>query len=450
MAYTRASSTWFPWQDKWTQVTHQGVKTQGNRQNIMKRYDTARTGTKVDSYKDKIQKGLNATSAFSTVARRVDDVNPGSTRMTFTHPGIPTPWVITEEGFAFDTADVAHIPISAAAVQNEALMKIIKKVRAERSHLNGLAFTGELREAIHGLRHPFELLRSQVYSHTNKLNNAKLALRNMPEKSRKKAWREVISGTWLETSFGLRPIISDTKEIAEALSRFQFELPKKVRLQSKSAVSNATVSTGQTGFGDQYLQFRTVFKRESTAFCSYSVGMSSETRPAGSVSSLIEVLGFTPENFVPALYEVMPWSWLIDYFSNVGNIIEAGTTSHVGIKWISRSVGVKTIDTYLAVPSRELTQNLMGQAKINTWSGSPSSATLSMATLDRTNPPTLGIPDLTFTIPGRGVQIANLIAIMGQLSGRPYDPSVARKILPPSLTRKSGVRRASDFQNLSD
>jgi hypothetical protein len=59
---------------------------------------------------------------------------------------------------------------------------------------------------------------------------------------------------------------------------------------------------------------------------------------ASGVQRLIDVCGFNPEDFVPALYEVLPWSWLVDYFSNVGDIIEAGSTSMKDVAWIVKTV----------------------------------------------------------------------------------------------------------------
>jgi len=416
-------------------------------------YSNLRTGEKVPNWKEKIQKKLNATSVYSTSASRVERHKNGTVKMTYRYAtGYPDD-VLEFTGFQpVLISDVAHFATSTTAVENEALMKIIKKVRAQRSHLNGLAFTGELREAIHGLRHPFELMRTQVHSHLGKLSKAKLSIEKMPGTKRKQAWREVIAGTWLETSFGLRPLIHDTKEIAEALSRFQFETPSLARLQSKSTSLDHGWLRDYNGMSGRFLRYMREGDRITERTCTYSIGYEAVSRPAGSVRSLVEVLGFTPENFIPTLYELMPWSWLIDYFSNVGGMIEAGTTNESQVKWISKTVKIKTLDTWRFIPSAIETQAAMGsQTKLLKLEGDIlGEVILSKIDLNRTKPSTLGIPKLTFTIPGKGTQAANLVAILAQFSGKPFDPSWEKRyraVYQTHTIRNRGVRSISEVYN---
>lgn len=401
--------------------------------NSIKQYANTRTGEKVIAWKDKIKNGRDAVSPYTLDASRVDRLRNGLVVLKYASAAAPNT-IVTEtfDGFGFDVFSVSHSIALPTAVENEALMKIIKKVRHERSHLNGQAFVGELREAIHGLRHPFQSMREQVYAHLTTLNKRKRGLASLPEPKRRKAWRETVSGTWLETNFGLRPLVNDVKEIAEALGRFQFEQPIKRRLQSKAFRLDRTDWRYETGFGDHQLRVHTDCMSETSAFCTYSVGMEMTRAPAGSLESLKETLGFNLENFVPALYEVMPWSWLADYFTNLGDIINAGTTSHQGITWISKTVGRISKDIYTVRPNRaETVKYLAGSGRVlKELSGvTLGEATLSKSTLVRSRPATLGIPAFTLNIPERGVQIANMLAICGQMSGRTYEPARASRLM---------------------
>jgi hypothetical protein len=297
-------------------------------------------------------------------------------------------------------------------------------------------------------------MRDQTYAHLTQLNNRKRAMRGLPVQARKKAWRETVSGTWLEYNFGMKPLIHDVRDIAEGLARFQFDEPVRTRYRSKSEQLDVRTLNSANYSTDYWISWLGVQRTETKTFCTYSVGYEQTVRPAGSARRLAEVLGFTLENFVPSLYEIMPWSWLIDYFTNLGSIIEAGTFNEEGIKWISKSAGRITTDYYLCSPNHAHEKTIFNSTNKTLVSrgGTDHYGLLkqSMATYDRTNPGSLGVPTLQLTIPGRPTQFANLTAILGQLSGRTYDSELSSKLIakyPNSRVRNRGVRGASDFLN---
>lgn len=417
---------------------------------------TFRKGEKVVNHKLAIASGKGATTAYQTDASRVERRTPGKYALGVIRKDNNQRLAETFNGFGQSVSAPTHLAVSSVDAENEALMKIIKKLRSERSHLNGLAFTGELREAIHGLRHPFQLMRDQVYSHLNTLGKRKRALGKYPESVRKKAWREIVAGTWLETSFGLKPLIHDAKEIAEGVARAQFDPVLRTRLHSgaSSLVSDTQSTTGSVSniIPVRFQQLDRVTK--TRAFCSYSVGMFCEVAAdQGACRRLIDTLGFTPENFVPALYEVMPWSWLIDYFSNLGQLIEAATTSTTGVQWVSKSVGKKTEVYYISRIAKPfiLPGDLFALDYFNS-NGHLGEIKLSRATYERFKDPILGIPTLRLSLPTRGTQWANLTAVLAQFSGKTFDPSWARLVnstpnADAARNRRKGVYGAEAFLN---
>jgi hypothetical protein len=417
---------------------------------------SVRSGEAVVGWKEKIQKGRDATSPFSTDSTRIERIVNGDRTLVFAYNATPlVPRSIRHWGLFYNTPSTpTHLTTSSVTTaENDALAKVIKKVKATRQSLNGGSVLGELTKTIHGLRNPYKLLREQVYAHLTTLNKRKRLVMRMPEAKRKKAWREVVAGTWLETNFGMRPVISDARDIAEALARFQFEEPVRTRLRSNSSSLDRLVSTAlNQGNSDYLLAYQQVNWKETRTFCTYAVGYEQTVRPAGSVRRLQEVLGLSLENFVPALYEIMPWSWLVDYFTNMGEVIEAGAFSSEGVKWISKSSGRITTERFMCIQDLPRTQALVtgwgAKLKQINGEGLLGDLTLSRATYNRTKPATLGVPSLEFSIPGKGMQIANMVAIAAQLSGRTYDPNMARKLMakyPIERIRNRGVRSPSDF-----
>jgi len=50
--------------------------------------------------------------------------------------------------------------------------------------------------------------------------------------------------------------------------------------------------------------------------------------------------------FVPSAWELLPWSFLFDYFSNIGDILEMSFTSLDNVKWINRTILQDANDWY--------------------------------------------------------------------------------------------------------
>lgn len=69
----------------------------------------------------------------------------------------------------------------------------------------------------------------------------------------------------------------------------------------------------------------------------------------GSAERLIELSGFRPDRFVPTLYELLPWSWLVDYVSNLGTVIDSSCQAQHMVKFVVRSQkleNTRTVVTY--------------------------------------------------------------------------------------------------------
>jgi hypothetical protein len=54
-------------------------------------------------------------------------------------------------------------------------------------------------------------------------------------------------------------------------------------------------------------------------------------------SSVIEEFGVGARDFIPAVWEAIPYSFLIDYFTNIGDIIEVVSFPRSDLAWISRT-----------------------------------------------------------------------------------------------------------------
>jgi hypothetical protein len=116
-------------------------------------------------------------------------------------------------------------------------------------------------------------------------------------------------------------------------------------------------------------------------------------------------LGFTLSEFVPTVWELIPYSFLVDYFTNFGEVVSAVSYPRSNFRWIMKWTITDRKDELLA-PWMEPGSNPLGKNKAI---GDP----CSVVTRQIVRAPYYGslIPDFRFEIPGLSMKWLNLAAL---------------------------------------
>lgn len=396
---------------------------------------STKTGTKVQGWRDKISKGLDASSPYSRTGVFVvsaipgDVVFTGSHKVPINHPPPPALidyayWPVREtmKGYAYPIVAPSHLAVSEANADAAALTETYKKVLAAQRQLNASATVAELSETIRQFGRPFRSVVDLSHRHLNRLNKERRRLHG-PIKRQKEDWADIVSSTYLEYAFGLAPLIDDTKGIAEALARWNLEGQDEILAPKKKAVGRGfdrASSSATLHFGGpvpyRYLSFTKNSKKVTESRVQYVVGLSATLQADfQSNERLIQLLGFSPQDWIPGIYEGIPWSWLVDYFSNVGNILEAACTSTADVKWISKTVVKRTQEQTFMVPNFESLKAYRTNGIVNpSYTGHAGRATVVSQTLKRTVPASLGIPPLVLSLPSTASKFLNMAAVLLQ------------------------------------
>jgi hypothetical protein len=116
----------------------------------------------------------------------------------------------------------------------------------------------------------------------------------------------------------------------------------------------------------------------------------------------LENWGFSPDNFVPTIYNLIPWSFLVDYFSNIGDVIDAMSIRNVGLAW-----GCKTtrqqVDWRIdyAQPVAVATDpNFFKDIRVETFTRKDPVSKATVFSRERISDVTVGVTDISFRIPG--------------------------------------------------
>jgi hypothetical protein len=398
--------------------------------------DWVKSGSSVPGYKSLIATHQNATSAYSKDQVRYE-VEPLMIHVIGTEHYKPSPpfapwdqqnlgvWDTTVSGIPLTGGILgnkpAHLTIS-TNVGNRALSKILKRIRDDQQHFSGLTFLGEFREAASMIRRPASALRAGISSYLNGIvSNKARWMRGAKRKNHRKVINDAVAGSWLEYSFGWQPLISDVKAGAEAIARFQND----VRLSRVSGYDEAqdTFAYGPSVlFDSDWGETLTLSSPldSTTKSCRFVAGL--DCRPkvlSQGVDRLLELSGFQLKEFIPTAWELVPWSFMVDYLTNIGDILEAGVTDTSNVIWTSRTDKEETV--------RSVSYTLFGQDYVSVIPYMsfkylkvhlPRSRIV-RTTLSRTSPGSLGVPSFELQHPFGSIgKVANIIALWRQSQNR--------------------------------
>lgn len=294
------------------------------------------------SWRTQVRRHQLATTSCSGTHRSCD---PGyvetETRTTSTATGA---WISTNQTYgALYTGNVNIVGATsqpATSVDNSALSLFYRRITEVSTRADGLVFLGELRRTVSQLRRPFRALIEGLVRRESRLHrrwerllmhstgrNRSIALRDL---------RRAASGTWLEAQFGLRPLVGDIERTASYLVQRQFEIGVQyypVHAKARTASQSSLITSFSGGLSFPALRVTRTKK---------SVRYKGEVKVQVVESPVYfpdaRRLGFSFSRFAPTLYELTPWSFLIDYFTNLGDVINAWSVPLCDVVWINKTV----------------------------------------------------------------------------------------------------------------
>lgn len=185
--------------------------------------------------------------------------------------------------------------------------------RASGIVAQGMTVVGELRETVELLKHPMKGLDTLT---RNMYNIGKM--RSLRAGRGRQAARD-ISDQYLKWKFGVEPIINDTQDILKAIEAFK--RPKYQKFSVKADSSWTDIGSTTFGPGGAIRDVILGVSIHALARGYGAAALPAETE--GPTNSLQSLLGFDLDNFIPTAYELIPYSFVVDYFTNCGDILNA-------------------------------------------------------------------------------------------------------------------------------
>ena len=314
-----------------------------------------RSGVTVDDWDEKIASKLDATSNYT---RRSTDVVRGDyalieqtgvnklTNNQFNNyvRGYPPCALLSDHD-----ADTL-VPSWA---DNLAKAAFVKHANQRLHELQGGVFVAELGKAIKSVFQPFGAAASLMLTATRSLEKKLLKLgrrrgrirRTWTRDDLKRRAERVVQESWIEWQFALKPTLDDVTGIARAIARV-----------TNGIYPPAHVSSGDVGFKFIHTPYSldasvgsfsggVVLRASRRYFVEGTVRYKGAIK-AEFLTPGLRAFGFSPEQFLPSLWEWLPYSWLFDYFAPVGQIIDAISFPTTALQYCTRAIQCTTKEVH--------------------------------------------------------------------------------------------------------
>jgi hypothetical protein len=289
-------------------------------------------------------------------------------------------------------ADADSIRLS---VSNEVLSTFLKRCKGKQRQLMTGVVLGELRQTLHLIRRPLLLYRAGLDRYVHECR----ALRKNP-----KRLGRALSNEWLQFQFGVKPLVSDIESAVSSLVRFQHE----------RVIASVGYQATAERLRDLKLEFVPAYpnnlsvNRQIRKTWSYSRRIIGAVyvEPNGPIA-VQQSLGLGMRDFVPSIYELIPYSFLVDYFINIGEIIEAWSFNQCDLAW-HNDTNREVLLTSVELDVQTLKSNA-GNTLLDSVCA-PVNSSFNITSFTRRSDP-LGLPILALKFPGLGLKALNIGAL---------------------------------------
>lgn len=232
-------------------------------------------------------------------------------------------------------------PEDLAPADNLAREQFYAAVRKGITTFSGGVALGELRETLRMLRSPAKALRTHLQNYLYTVRKNKRRFKGKSEAKKK----EFLADTWLEYSFGMLPFINDVRDAAQALDTGREYLDRNlINIRPRfGTIESTEILTGPSHGYAAIFSFTSKEKRNYRTQVKYYGAVAN--RRATAIRTEASVFGFDPTSFVPTLWELIPYSFLVDYFTNVGTVIDSWSLRKIDLAWGARTIHRQTISS---------------------------------------------------------------------------------------------------------
>lgn len=377
-------------------------------------------GVKNPRWKQQVKSGVQAGTPMTGVRYRSLTRPCYISQEMFNKNGSPlsptSPQFYIQSGSLSPPWPSSPVGLSEALADNLAKKYISRKIRGAQTSFQGLVFSGEFRETVGLITHSALKLKRGVFDYGRKLltgrkkilRRAGNRIKNLTPKQRTKLLLENASNEWLEFQLGWAPLLSDIDSAAETLANYY-----------AGDVSDRWKPVRAVGIDKQVISDQPAPYPTAVYPCYFATRLRTSTTVSvryiacvdhGLVSQLNnQRVGFAPTNWLPAIWELIPYSFVIDYFTNVGSIIDAACLQTSSVRWVIRTVRRESKREFYNWTPRYGDLGAQGHYPLGNI---PGKSVQTVTSVERAPYEGSLVPNLDIHLPNNAKQVANIFGLL--------------------------------------
>jgi hypothetical protein len=332
-----------------------------SKSNSVFSYTKTRSGAKVPNFRELIAAGRDASSTFSSSDAKYDRNKSYAYVLKRVTPPTALPYDRGNIVIREPQPDFNWYPQVVGAARTIALKRLYNRIDDAVGRFQAGVALGEMRETKRLLGSRAALLGESVSDSLKRLSKEARYLRYVRRLPGARIAARV-SDLWLEYSFGWRPLIGDVNSLHNSFVK-QFDT-SRIRVSSSATESKSTPTVRQTS-GYDYTETITERTVQYLSTHRFVYGL---RQP----SSALTKWGTSPMDGLSVAWELIPWSFLIDYFVDIGTFIRSFQYSNLQVIYGSeattnKSIQIVTVRTR-AVNGAALLSSIPGTGEFERWS----------------------------------------------------------------------------------
>lgn len=294
--------------------------------------DQVTQGASPSNWRDKLASGLSATS--SLVGYRQTHVCRSDLyyRHDGTVPGLLDSRITTGQNLnAGSESTYPSASAVSAAAEYKAASKLLGSYISATNTWRGGNFIAEFAETVRMLASPCKSLYRRTTTFVGRVGKLRKVYERDPI-----SYGKQLGDAWLGYSFGIKPLVEDIKDANAAVEHLSTSLGAFDSLpikgygedqDSTNVLVNALVPNCPYARYSEHRITKSVVKYYGTIRAA-PVGFPQIADDFG--------VGFT--DILPAVYEAVPWSWLLDYFVNVSEVLDSAKLAFANLGFLNKGV----------------------------------------------------------------------------------------------------------------
>lgn len=315
------------------------------------------------------------------------------------------------QGPVIDQSMISPITVSGALsseADSQARSQLLSKYIKIKSTWRGGNFLAEIAETIEMFKHPVRSFYHETYKFAGTVKGLGKVYKKNPASYSKR-----LSDAWLAYVFGVKPTVSDANDLADTLNGManrQFIDTRPISGFGRSTTQVSSVGTAAMTLSSGLTGHQQSFVDKTDLNVKYYGVVTCNLRNANQF--LVEQFGMSAFDVLPAVWEAIPWSFFVDYFTNVGEMIDSIRYANASFAWLNRTY--RNARTVNASPLFARSGGYAPWEVILKGGGGYKLA----VQVNRIGIPYAPYPDWTFRVPGlSSMKWLNIAALLAQIRG---------------------------------